>query len=81
MNMTAVANIHSPKELLDVGRLMLINLEALFSSDLAFTIMPSLTRLSTCIQKDFLVTRRRSKLTAKQHPKRKPQVTWGVRLL
>lgn len=81
MKMTAVANIHSPKELPDVGKLMPISLEALFSSDLAFTIMPSLTRFSTCIQKYFSATKGRSKLTAKQHPKRKPQVTSGVRLL
>lgn len=33
MNITAVANIHSPKELPDVGKLIPISLEALFSSD------------------------------------------------
>lgn len=33
MNITAVVNIHSPKELPDVGRLTPNSLEALFSSD------------------------------------------------
>lgn len=33
MNITAVANIHSPKELPDVGKLIPSSFEALFSSD------------------------------------------------
>lgn len=47
MNITAVADIHSPKELPDVGRLIPSSLEALFSSDCAFTTMPTLLCVET----------------------------------
>lgn len=49
MNSMAVANIHSPRELPDVGRLIPSSLEALFSWDWAFiTISSLMEHVNTC---------------------------------